>query len=361
MKVETSNNDCDGIFYVLIWVFQSVVMTIFNKLVLSSWKFHYPFFLTCWHMILFCVLTRVLAISKSNLMPSLKDNKLSLCEYMKKILPFSLAAATQLVCSNSAYSYLSLALIQILKALSPVTLLILQYIIGKETPSLTKFGIVSLISCGVGICTIGEINFNLIGFVLQCSAILSDNLRAILMEALLFNNKIDSITMIYYIAPPCSILIGIGFVIFELPTFPFEILTPSLFCILLLNGILAFSLNISNVKAVSSSSALFLSLFSPIRDGIVILMSVIVFGSPLLPIQIFGFFVCLFGLYLYNQYKQNPQMFQVSSLSEIIRRILKQVSFQSSQNNEIEKEISTSTLSTPYDVTMDNSKKIIEV
>ena len=105
-------------------------------------------------------------------------------------------------------------------------------------------------------------------------------------------------------------LIGIGFVIFELPDFPFDIFTPSLLLALLLNGLLAFSLNVSNVIAVSKTSILFLSVCSPIRDATVILMSVVVFGAPLLPIQILGFSLSLLGLYLYNEYKKNPLLFK---------------------------------------------------
>ena len=68
---------------------------------------------------------------------------------------------------NSAYKFISLAYIQMLKSLTPVPTLLLAFLVGREQASLVLVAIVVTVTAGTAMASIGELNFSMIGFVLQ--------------------------------------------------------------------------------------------------------------------------------------------------------------------------------------------------
>lgn len=53
------------------------------------------------------------------------------------------------------------------KAVTPVPLLLLNFLAGKEKPSWMQFSIVIVVSVGVVMASVGELNFSLVGFIIQ--------------------------------------------------------------------------------------------------------------------------------------------------------------------------------------------------
>lgn len=53
------------------------------------------------------------------------------------------------------------------KAVTPVPLLLLNFMAGREKPSLLQLCIVLLVSLGVAMASVGELNFSTIGFAIQ--------------------------------------------------------------------------------------------------------------------------------------------------------------------------------------------------
>jgi drug/metabolite transporter (DMT)-like permease len=140
-----------------------------NKAILSVWDFTFPYFLTGWHMLFATVLTQLLRYLFPSLLPGVKENKVSIRVYLTKILPISLCFALSLTFGNKAYIYLSVSFIQMLKAFTPVSVLLLSFIGGLEAPSFVQLLIVSFICLGVTLSTVGELRFSTLGFLLQVS------------------------------------------------------------------------------------------------------------------------------------------------------------------------------------------------
>lgn len=95
---------------------------------------------------------------------------------MKKIVPLAMLFAYGLVAGNLSYQYISLSYIQMIKAVTPVPLLLLTFITGREKPSVAQLFIVVVVSFGVLLSSIGELRFSLIGFllmVMQCDNIVT--------------------------------------------------------------------------------------------------------------------------------------------------------------------------------------------
>ena len=69
--------------------------------------------------------------------------------------------------------------------------------------------------------------------------------------------KLDPLSSLYYIAPLCFLFIGVACMIFEWQELPFErIFSSDFLIIMLINGTVAFTLNVAVVLLISNTSAL---------------------------------------------------------------------------------------------------------
>lgn len=87
--------------------------------------------------------------------------------YVQKIVPVGFLFAVSLWMSNTAYIYLSVAFIQMIKALMPCVVYLVGIAFGVETFSPQTLANMLLITVGVVIASYGELNFDMFGFLLQ--------------------------------------------------------------------------------------------------------------------------------------------------------------------------------------------------
>jgi drug/metabolite transporter (DMT)-like permease len=194
-----------------------------------------------------------------------------------------------------------------LKAFTPVAVLLFSSLMGLEKPACAEIGIVVVICVGVAMTSMGEAAFSMLGFVFQSLAILFESSRLVLTNILLKSLKLDPLSSLYYIAPMCAFFIGISFLVFEYDHLPWERLSePAFLGMLAANGCVAFTLNVAVVLLISHTSALTLTLAGIFKDILLVVLSVLVFGSPVTPLQVVGYGVALTGLNLHKEYKKNP-------------------------------------------------------
>lgn len=292
--------------YIVFWISISCTMILFNKAVLDQMKFPYPMFLTTYHMIFATFLTQFMSRFTS-MLPGVKENKVDRNVLFTQILPVSLFFAVSLVLSNKSYIYLSVSYIQMLKAFTPVAVLIFSFFSGLEKTSCIELYIIMIICIGVALTSVGESYFSWIGFTFQSLAILAESSRLVLVNVLMKQLKLDPLSSLFYIAPLCSLFIGIACMVFEWSQLPFDrIFTPDFALIMLVNGCVSFTLNVAVVLLISNTSALVLTLAGIIKDILLVVLSITVFGSPVTPLQYAGYGVALLGLNLHKEYKKNP-------------------------------------------------------
>lgn len=279
----------------------------FNKAVLDQMKFPFPMFLTTWHMSLATVLTQIMSRT-TNMLPAVKEQKVDQDVFMKNIIPVASFFSVSLVCANKAYIYLSVSYIQMLKAFTPVAVLVFSFVAGLEKTSMMEVYIVSIICVGVAVTSVGEAMFSWTGFVFQSIAILAESSRLVLTNILMKQLKLDPLSSLYYIAPACALFIGTACFIFEGQDLPWDrILTTDFAIIMLVNGGVAFSLNVAVVLLIGNTSALVLTLSGIVKDILLVFFSVTIFGAPVTPTQYAGYAVALMGLNLHKEYKKNPE------------------------------------------------------
>ena len=208
-----------------------------------------------------------------------------------------------------------------LKAFGPVAILFFGTLAGIENPSWIQLFIVFMISVGVAISSYGELLFSLVGFLFQLVSTLCETSRLVLADKFLKDLKLDSLSVLYYMSPICFLFISIAFITFELDSMKIEMFEDKfLLGMLLLSGIAAFGLNIAVVMLISNASALILSLGGIIKDVLLIILSVLIFRSPVTGIQVFGYSISLFGMNLYKDYKKDPNGFTETIMSYLFCR-----------------------------------------
>jgi drug/metabolite transporter (DMT)-like permease len=258
-------------------------------------------------MVFATIMTQILSRT-TNMLPGVRENKVNGDVVLKQILPVTLFFATSLVMSNKAYIYLSVSYIQMLKAFTPVAVLIFSFFSGLEKTSMMELYIVTVICVGVALTSVGESFFSWVGFTFQSLGILAEASRLVMTNLLMKNLKLDPLSSLYYIAPLCAVFISIACFIFEYEDLPFDRMqTQDFVVIMLINAGVAFALNVAVVLLIANTSALVLTLAGIVKDILLVFLSIAIFGSPVTPLQYFGYSIALLGLNLHKEYKKNPE------------------------------------------------------
>jgi hypothetical protein len=205
-------------FYVAVWISLSSSVILFNKWILDTLEFRYPVILTTYHLTFATIATQLLA-RYTTLLDGRKTVKMTGRVYLRAIVPIGVFFSLSLICGNLTYLYLSVAFIQMLKATTPVAVLLSSWVMGIAAPNMKVLMNVSAIVVGVMIASFGEIKFVWIGFVYQIGGILFEAIRLNLVQALLSSAeyKMDPLVSLYYFAPICAAMNGVVALFWEFP------------------------------------------------------------------------------------------------------------------------------------------------
>lgn len=199
-------------------------------------------------------MTQILA-RYTTLLDGRKTVKMTGRVYLRAIVPIGFFFSLSLICGNLTYLYLSVAFIQMLKATTPVAVLLSSWALGVSQPNLKVFLNVSVIVLGVVIASIGEIKFVMIGFIFQIMGIVFEALRLTMVQRLLSSAeyKMDPLVSLYYFAPVCAVMNFAVALVWEIPKVSADDFYRVGLFTLFLNGLCAFLLNVSVVFLVSSA------------------------------------------------------------------------------------------------------------
>lgn len=286
--------------YVTLWIFLSATVIMYNKWVLSFSGFPYPVALTLWHMF-FCS-ALAFGIVKMGYVETIN---MSSETYLKAVVPIGACYAGTLWLGNAAYLYLSVSFIQMLKALMPVAVFVVGCAFGTEKYNGGTLVNMLIVSLGVAIASLGELNFVVIGVVLQMCSICTESTRLVLVQILLQRRglKLNPITTLYYIAPCCFGFLLLPFAMLEAPKImndPSVVFSPAVF---ISNAAAAFALNMAVFLLIGKTSALTMNIAGVVKDWMLIGLSVLMYASPVTPLNLGGYFIAFLAVCLYNYRK----------------------------------------------------------
>lgn len=287
--------------YVSVWITLSSSIIIFNKWILDDGKFHYPVTLTCWHLTFATIMTQIMSRT-TTLLDGRKTVKMTGKIYLRAIVPIGAFFSLSLICGNITYLYLGVAFIQMLKATTPVAVLLASWALGTEKASMTTLFKVSFIVIGVVIASFGEIEFVLIGFMFQLGGIVFEAVRLVLVQKLLSSAeyKMDPLVSLYYFAPVCAIMNFCVAAVLEIPRIKMEEVYHVGLPLFFINACVAFALNVSVVFLIGRTSSLVLTLCGVLKDILLVVISVTFRSEPVTALQVFGYGIALAGLVYYK-------------------------------------------------------------
>lgn len=175
-------------------------LILLNNRLLHDFKFPFPIALSALGVGFAAIVSHVLLVlgivkfEKPELVRNLRF-------YVTNALPNAILAATTLALGNSAYVYLSVAMCQMLKALTPAITLALLMMLRVESPTAKEICCVALITVGTLIATRGEVSLSAIGLALQLGANFAEAMRVVLAQRLLANMRLPLLEMQYHVAP----------------------------------------------------------------------------------------------------------------------------------------------------------------
>lgn len=268
---------------------------------LDNLKFAYPVFITTFHMAFAALGTRIL-VRYTNLLDGLSTVEMTFDRWSRNILPIGALFSASLVTSNMAYLTLNVSFIQMLKAFTPVAVLLISFSFGLKQISGTLTLIVLMISSGVALASYGELEFELTGFVYQVLAIAFESTRLVMVQVLLQGLKMDPLVSLYYFSPVCATL-NLCLLPFTEGLAPFRQLANLGPVVLLSNAGVAFGLNVASVFLIGAASSLTLTLSGVLKDILLILGSMFILGSRVTGLQFVGYGIALTGLVLFKTHK----------------------------------------------------------
>ena len=218
---------------------------------------------------------------------------MTLEKYLRQILPIACLFSIVLWLGNAAYIHLSVAFIQMVKALMPCLVYGVGILFQVETYSDATMQNMVVISGGVFIASCGEINFDLMGYVLLLGSLFAEAFRIVLIQITLADLKLNPMTTLYYVSPACFILLSIPFVLFELPQILSDRLLNIHTGIFFSNAVLAFALNLAVYLLIGKTSALTMNIAGVVKDSLLIYISRVTFGVPISGMQFFGYLIAL--------------------------------------------------------------------
>ncbi|KAG7554894.1 Sugar phosphate transporter domain [Arabidopsis suecica] len=289
--------------YVAIWIFLSFTVIVYNKYILDKKMYNWPFpiSLTMIHMS-FCSTLAFLIIKVFKFVEPVKMTRET---YLRSVVPIGALYALSLWLSNSAYIYLSVSFIQMLKALMPVAVYSIGVLFKKEGfKSDTMMNMLS-ISFGVAIAAYGEARFDVWGVILQLGAVAFEATRLVLIQILLGDKgiKLNPITSLYYVAPCCLAFLFIPWIYVEFPVLRDTSSFHLDYAVFGANSFCAFALNLAVFLLVGKTSALTMNVAGVVKDWLLIAFSWSVIKDTVTPINLFGYGIAFLGVAYYNHAK----------------------------------------------------------
>ncbi|KAK1290316.1 putative sugar phosphate/phosphate translocator [Acorus calamus] len=289
--------------YILIYILLSSGVILYNKWVLSPKYFNFPFpiTLTMIHM----GFSGVVAFFLIRVFKVVAPVRMTWQIYATCVIPISAFFASSLWFGNTAYLHISVAFIQMLKALMPVATYLMAVTCGTDILRCDVFVNMVLVSVGVVISSYGEIHFNIVGTLYQVTGIFAEALRLVLTQVLLQRRglTLNPVTSLYYIAPCSFLFLLVPWLLLEQPMMQISQIQFN-FWIFFSNALCALALNFAIFLVIGRTGAVTIRVAGVLKDWILIALSTVVFPeSAITGLNIIGYAIALCGVVMYNYLK----------------------------------------------------------
>jgi hypothetical protein len=237
---------------------------------------------------------------------------LTLRRALKLGTPVAFFHVTSMIAGNSAYLYLNVSFIQMIKAWTSGCVYLVGCLMGTQLWSTPVAKTIAAITLGLSIASYGELEFDLYGFCLQVLSITLEGLRINLLEISLKSNgyKLNPLSSLQIFAP---IMLGILIpcvVVWDRDALSWAAVNQVGLGFFSANALCAFFLNMSVYLVIQTASGLIFTLGGVLKDLLIIFGSAIIMSTAITGTQVFGYLIALGGLQAYGVVSKETAAFE---------------------------------------------------
>lgn len=287
---------CRTCAYLGFWLLVSVSLILANKKLIGS-AFPYPISLTMLHMVtasLFCTSFKRIKNTKSP-------------PYSPNIVAVSCLFAASLCLRNGAYRFLSVAIIQMVSAFSPLAVYVSACSLRLESFEMRYVACIVVVSIGICVSSVGFVSMSLTGIAMQATGICLEAFRTALLQLLLQRQddvKYDNVSLMAQIAPTAAAVL-LPLSLYETGTAGMVTTLYSSWPFVLANCMLALGMNLASLLVIQVSSSLTISIASILRDMILICLSSLLWATELTTTSCIGWVIAVTGIGAYSWMKNS--------------------------------------------------------
>eukprot|EP00543_Licmophora_paradoxa_P008738 CAMPEP_0202454482 /NCGR_PEP_ID=MMETSP1360-20130828/12199_1 /ASSEMBLY_ACC=CAM_ASM_000848 /TAXON_ID=515479 /ORGANISM="Licmophora paradoxa, Strain CCMP2313" /LENGTH=360 /DNA_ID=CAMNT_0049073805 /DNA_START=84 /DNA_END=1166 /DNA_ORIENTATION=+ len=316
--------DSAGI-WLLVWTINNVGVTLLNKSAFQLVDFHYPYALSCLHMIINSLGSQAVfwSISKDNRRLA-KDvtaspgifqtllGKIARKELDRRgkilILLFSVIFSLNIAIGNVSLKYVSVNFNQVMRSLVPAITMLMGFALGKHFSMARRLAVMPVV-IGVAMACFGDMSYTPIGFFYTICCILLAALKVVASGEMLTGAlKLHPVDLLGHMAPLAMIqcfLLSIAHgeladIIkrWDIDLSPTKDIKPML--VVGLSGLCSFTLNISSLMANKLTSPLTLCIAANVKQVLMIAISTVIFNVEITPLNGVGILIVLLGSARYS-------------------------------------------------------------
>lgn len=200
------------------------------------------------------------------------------------------------ILGHYSYVYLTMAFIQMLKALTPIMVVIALWISNTEIPNTGTLTSITGLSFGGVLVSYGEINFNMIGVMYMLTSSLADGIRLVLTQNIVNGYSPFAILAAY---SKWSAISTFPFMLLEVTDILKNDNVTNGILWTLLNGILSCIISFSTIKIIHMEGSTTLRVITTIRNILLVAGSNIIHTAKISSLTFIGYITLIFFLSMY--------------------------------------------------------------
>ncbi|KAM7524492.1 hypothetical protein LguiA_014394 [Lonicera macranthoides] len=267
-------------FLIILWYTSNIGVLLLNKLLLSTYSFRFPIFLTICHMSA-CSLLSYISIVFFNFVPFQKIKSKS---QLLRIATLSVVFCASVVGGNVSLRYLPVSFNQAVGATTPFFTAVFAYAMTLKREAWVTYGALVPVVAGVVIASGGEPSFHLFGFIMCISATAARAFKSVLQGILLSSEgeKLNSMNLLLYMSP-IAVLV-------------------------LLPAALVMEPDVLDVTLTLGSEHRFMWLLLVVlgnaKGAVAVVISILLFRNPVTVVGIAGYSMTVMGVVAYGETKR---------------------------------------------------------
>eukprot|EP01083_Nonionella_stella_P101751 288740_1 len=340
-----------GCSSISIFMITGPFLILMNNYVLNDLVFKYPMMLSSFGVFSTAIIVHLLVLINIVTIRQEIRNIVDCKFLLSHIGVLGLFQALTLNFGNMVYLYLSVSLIQMLKAFTPVITMIVAFMTKQDTPSHKLIGAIALLSSGTVITTanVSDSDSSFIGFAVMFASSLAQALKVVLSQKLMqgitvrrkataqsnesadtgegdqllletnapvkalveVHVKFNVFETLYYYAPitficQCWLSLPMEYKDF-MQNYDRNIdLIINNWHLFAICGCLGFGVNFGGFLVTKITSGLYLTALSTIRNVVLVFVSTLLFAEVVTFKQCVGYVISIIGFAYYNYIKMQP-------------------------------------------------------